>query len=140
VVKLANAQAQFLYAEEVQTESAYRSVEAYFPEDARYVNLARRRLAKLYLRDGDLNAAMAAYTQLANLPETEAQYRAIGLAGQLAVHVRRNELEQAAVKYRELQPVFTELLDDELKSVVERFRRTLEESAAGSPRPFPGAE
>jgi hypothetical protein len=140
VVKLANGQAQFLYAEEIKTESAYRSVELHFPEDARYVNLARRRLAKLYLREGDLDAALTAYTQLANLPETEAQYRAIGLAGQLAVFIRRNEMVKAVAKHRELQPLLPELTDNELKEIADRFARTQEASAAGNPRPFLGAE
>jgi eukaryotic-like serine/threonine-protein kinase len=140
VVKLNSAQAQFLYAEELQTETAYRSVELYFPEDARYVNLARRRLSKIYFRDGNLDAALATFTQLADLPETEAQYRAIGLAGQLAVFLRRNELPRAAAKYRELAPLLRELNDDELKAIVDRFARTQEASAARSSSGPAGAE
>jgi serine/threonine-protein kinase len=140
VVRLGTAQAQFYYAEEVDTESAYLSVEKYFPENARYVNLAQRRLAKLYLRDGELDKAMAAYTRLANLAETEVQYRAIGVAGQLAVFVRRNDLPKAALKWRELGPLMEHLYDPELKSIALQFGATQEASVARPWSGSPGAE
>jgi serine/threonine-protein kinase len=121
--QLESAQAQFLYADSVQTEDAYRSVQRYFPNDARYVNLAKRRLAKLYLHDSDWDAAWILYTELAHLPDTEVQYRAIGLAGQLAVLVKRGDTSRANAKLREVSGFLHELNDPELREIVERFAR-----------------
>jgi serine/threonine-protein kinase len=124
IPQLENARAQFFYADSVlQTEDAYRSVEKYFPEDARYVNLAKRRLARMYLHEGDWDAAWVTYTELANLPDTEVQYRAIGLAGQLAVYLKRGDTVRASAKLREVSGFLHELNDPELRVIVERFAR-----------------
>lgn len=145
VKRLSTGQEQFLYAEWVQTESAYRSVEVYFPDDRRYVNLAKRRLAKMYFRDGDLDAALTSYNELSSLPETEIQYRAIGLAGQLAVFAKKQETARAESKYRELQDL--RLLDElrqtdpELMGYVEAFARSLDSRTSRDLRPVvPSAE
>ncbi len=62
VPRLENAQAQLYNARSVHTDSAYQAVEQYFPEETYHVRLAKRGLAKLYLEDGDLDAALALLT------------------------------------------------------------------------------
>jgi eukaryotic-like serine/threonine-protein kinase len=126
VPKAETVQAQLYNARKVHTVSGYRAVEEYFPEETYYVHLSWRMLAKLHLEEGELDAAMRLYRQLAALPETERHFRAYGLAGQLAVHVRRGETGQAAARYRELQPLLGELRDPELDKVVQDFGRNLD--------------
>jgi serine/threonine-protein kinase len=123
VPKSETAQLQWLYARSVHTESAYRSVEHFFPQEKHYVYLAKRGLAKLYMESGNWDAAMAVFTELANLPDTERNLRAFGLAGQLAVFLRRGQMEQAASKNRELVPFLGELRDPVLLQAVQEFAR-----------------
>jgi len=123
VPKSATAQLQWLYARSVHTASAYRSVEEYFPQDEYYVNLAKRSLAKIYMEDGNWNAALQVFNELANLPETERHFRAFGLAGQLAYYLHKGDMPNAAAKHRELMPLIDEIRDPDLLRAVQDFAR-----------------
>ncbi len=123
IPKSATAQLQWLYARSVHTISAYRSVEQYFPQDEYYVNLSKRSLAKIYMEDGDWEAALRVFNQLANLPETERHFRAFGLAGQLAYLLHRGDQAGAAAKHRELIPLIDEVRDPDLLRAVQDFAR-----------------
>jgi serine/threonine-protein kinase len=123
VPKAESAQVQWLNARLVHTESAYRSVEQYFPHDDHYVNRAKQGLAKFYMEKGDWDSALIAFNELANLPETEKEFRAFGLAGQVTIYVQRGDMRNAAIRHRDLMPILTELRDPELLRAVQDFAR-----------------
>lgn len=140
VQKLESAQAQLFHARWVHTPSAYQAVEKYYPNESYYVHQAWRSLAKLHLQEDQLDSAMTLFRRLAQLPETETHFRAFGLAGQLAVHMRRGEASLAAAKNRELQPILPELHDPDLLEFVREFARNQEARLQRESEPIQSAE
>jgi serine/threonine-protein kinase len=117
-----SARQQYWHALALGTEEAFRSVATFYPPDESatnryYARRAQQQLAAYYLQrgdrgePGDYDRALAIYQALAALEEQESEFRAIGLAGQVIVHDRRDERDQAA-----------DLLDDamNLRNLLER--------------------
>lgn len=136
VEKMKSARAQLAHAIFLNTEKAYESVWTYFPPEQSPENRlemwkAKRRLGELHLRDGDLERALAAFTELADLDEVEEPYHWLGLAGQSIIYGRRQNRAQLA---KTLPQVIDKQqhLDGEMRSEIERLIREYEKPDAGN--------
>jgi serine/threonine-protein kinase len=117
VDRKANAEAQYVYALMVDTEPAWKSVAAYFPNDRLFVLRAQQQLARLYLQDDDFERAMAVFNQFAEQPDVEVQFRAFGLAGQAIVMAMEGRHRESASKLAELWPM-RQSLDGQMKGLI----------------------
>ncbi len=99
-----SAKSQFRFARLLQTESGYRSVQQYFPEDKYYVNMANVELARLYLKPPYSNPdkALQIFQELSSLDETNGQFRATGIAGEAIVYHWRNKFQKSQARLAEL--------------------------------------
>jgi serine/threonine-protein kinase len=130
-----SAREQLYHAIFLNTEQAYQSVWEYFPPEQSPENRleswkAKRRLGELYLRDGDLDRALGAFTDLAELDEGEEPYRTLGLAGQSIVYGRRQNRAQLAKTLPQLYNK-QQHLDDAMRSEIERLIREYEQPGNG---------
>jgi serine/threonine-protein kinase len=117
------AEAQYIYAVFKNTESAWLSVKEHYPPEESPENMYqwRRTLHQLglfYLDRQQWDRAYEAFAELASLPPTEREFRAIGLAGQALVHDQRNEMEPLSEKLTEVWND-RDLLDPELRNRLE---------------------
>jgi serine/threonine-protein kinase len=77
---------QYAYAvERPEDEAAWKAVIDYFPNDGFYTPRAMIDLGLMYLRDQRLNDAQRLFHRLSSYPDTDAPWRAAGLAGEAAV-------------------------------------------------------
>jgi serine/threonine-protein kinase len=136
VAPKATARLQFWHAAGVNTVEAWESVAKYHPPNAnptnRYYSLrAQQHLAYYYLNHNDLDKAWKLYVDLSQL-EDEAEFRAIGIAGQAVVLDRRGELDLAAEKVAEAMADSRSLTSDtvELLHLIEEKRRAANKSGA----------
>ena len=105
---------QYLHAAQIATEEAWESVARYFPPDEGeqnkyYALRAKQRLAEFYLENDQLDRAMSCYGDLVETDYADAQFQAIGLAGQANVLMLRGEQDQAKQKLLALLPLFDQL-------------------------------
>ena len=103
-----SALAQFGYASVAKTEEAYLAVLKYYPEtedstsqQRHYAALARKALICLYLDDARYDLALEHADYLANLPSTEQEHRAFGIAGQAIVYSYLGDSNRAADRLAE---------------------------------------
>jgi serine/threonine protein kinase len=146
VEKKATAQEQFWYAAFQNTEQALMAVEEHFSpvksvQNEYYVMRAKQRLGELYLSTDELTLALQEYSRLADA--ADAEFQAVGLAGQATVFARQDDLTRAAEYLGRVVPLMRELpnssksaifdlLDPDLRG---RLGRILSESRdADSPR------
>jgi hypothetical protein len=74
---------QYLFAVELGTEAAWKSVRHYFPEDKEYTPRADQQLARLYSDSGRYEEALKLFQQFAHSPPLgDPKYKAFGLAGE----------------------------------------------------------
>jgi serine/threonine-protein kinase len=86
VQKYPTAAAQAFYASLVKTIEAWQAVLEFYPQDRYFVNEARRELGMLYLHQASYDKARQQFDELARLRDnTDAEFRAFGLAGQAVV-------------------------------------------------------
>jgi eukaryotic-like serine/threonine-protein kinase len=127
IPKMATASMQYFYAMLDPSEEKLASVELYFPPQEAHVNryyglLARRRLADYFLAREELDKALEAYVELADVAEGgEDGFRAVGLAGQAAVHSRLGRTELAAEKLAQAFPLVSRLDVAELPGLLEQL-------------------
>lgn len=112
-----DAEAQYVYALMVDTEPAWKSVAAYFPNDRLFVLRAQQQLARLYLQDDDYDRAMTVFNEFAEQPDVEVQFRAFGLAGQAIVLALEGKNHESAGKLAELWPM-RQSLDSQMKGLI----------------------
>jgi hypothetical protein len=99
-----DARAQYIYATWIGNERALESVWKLFPPEeseinSYYANLAKERLAEVFL-EGDLpEKALPIYSELAKLQEP--QFHIHGIAGQAICHDRLGDTQLAAEKLAE---------------------------------------
>ena len=109
------------------SEEKLASVEQYFPPQEAHVHryyglLARRRLADHFLAREELDKALDAYIELAEVAEGgEDGFRAVGLAGQAAVYSRLERKELAAEKLAQAFPLVSRLDAAELPGLLEQL-------------------
>ena len=118
------AAAQTLYADLAKTEEAWKAVLEYYPNDPYFAPQARRELAMMYLkRSGAEEEALTQFNYLAALDaDTDAEFRAIGLAGQAIVLSLKKQHEKSAEKLAELMPVLDKL-DPRTRQIVDDVKR-----------------
>ena len=124
--KQANAESQFYEAVISNTESAWKSVEAYFPpeqsaDNEYWCRSAKHHLAGLYVSQDRLDEAYTLYGELASLEPTEREFIAVGLAGQAIIHHLRGEKDAKRTKVASVYPLLDRLRDRDIKSEMERF-------------------
>ena len=73
-----------------------------------FARRAEQRLAELFLNNDEFDRALAAFTKLSELEDTELEFRAFGLVGQAIVHSRLEQVEAV----RQKLVAFTQLLDE----------------------------
>ena len=114
-----DAQAQFYLAMTlVDDDEAWASVERYFPESTRVVQLARSHLAVLYLREHRFDEASALFSGLAALGDADVALHAKGLAGMAVVASLKGDFQEShRMIETELLPI-REKLDREMQELV----------------------
>lgn len=116
---------QWLYASQLGTEEAWRSILEYFPEKSYWVNRAKQQLARIYLREGDNARAMQIFNELATLDETEPDLRAWGMAGKCGVLVMEGKYREAAAVLDQLLPMRERLVDPPMRQMLNYAVRTV---------------
>jgi serine/threonine-protein kinase len=103
---LRTAEQQYRYAMRLDTEESWRIVIEQFPDDERFVRLARKQLANHYLTNDRFGEALRLFEDFERLGESEPEYMAYGLAGQYVVlALQRTEPERAAAKFAQWWPL-----------------------------------
>jgi serine/threonine-protein kinase len=154
IENMGSAQKQYLYAAWIGTERAFRSVAQYYPPDQSeinryYANLAKERLAELYLRESP-ELALLVYDELAALDETEEQFRVRGIAGQAICYARMDDrekvkdrlqwmldprqLERVPIRWT-LDPKVGQHLTFDMRSEIERLIREFRPANGNEPGP-----
>jgi serine/threonine-protein kinase len=103
VENMQSPRAQYMYALLLGTERGWKSVAQYYPPDRDannfyYANLAKERLAELYLREGETALALRLYVELAGLGEAEETFRTRGIAGQAICYARLGDDDKAKAR------------------------------------------
>ncbi len=120
---------QLYQAKLAGTPLAWESVERYFPaqasrENRLAVHLAIQGLARHYvIETGQYELALPLLDRLAKLPESEATFRAFGLAGRTIVLSAQGRQQQAVEAFAQLTP---ELIDRLEPSVRRQLRHRLD--------------
>ena len=105
IEKKNSAQEQFWEASLANKETAelaWKAVEKYFPDSKLWVRRSKQNLADFYLSQNRIDNAYQSYSELANLEETEVEFRMIGIAGQAIVHGLRGEKKELGSKLMEV--------------------------------------
>lgn len=133
VERKSSAEQQYIYAAIVNSEPAWKSVAAYFPDekDRAWRLKAQQDLARLYLRDQDYPRAMAVYSELAAQPDVDVQIRASGLAGEAFVLTMEGKYEESAGKLAELWPLRESLRDPQARAMMMYILRRNQKALAG---------
>lgn len=116
---------QWLYASQLGTEEAWRSILDYYPEKTYWVNRAKQQLARIYLREGENQRALEIFNELATLDETEADLRAWGMAGKCGVLVMEGKYREAAAVLDQLLPIRERLVDPPMRQMLNYAVRTV---------------
>ena len=99
---------QWYFASQINTEAAWQSVIKNWPEKKDFCRRAQQQLALVYLREGDLDAAMKLFTDWARLADEE-ELQAFGLAGQGVVLSLRDQCRESAEVFARFWPVRKDL-------------------------------
>jgi tRNA A-37 threonylcarbamoyl transferase component Bud32 len=116
VLRFDTAADQFLYAQFLNSEAAWKSVPRYFPDDA-YARRARQQLSLLYLRELAFEPALQIFGEFAQVNDAEVQDKAFGLAGQAVVLNRLGKYQDSVDKLVQLWPR-RESLDNDMRTLV----------------------
>jgi hypothetical protein len=97
----------------------------------RYSRLAKRGLAEWYLSEGQLERALALYHELANVEETETQFRLVGLAGEAVVYDLLDQPEEVTKRLPKIltRPDLREMLGNALHEKVRELAAKYGKSA-----------
>jgi serine/threonine-protein kinase len=135
IPKEANVKRQVYRASQIGSEAAWQSVLTYFPEKKYYTLRAEEQLALIYLREGNLDRAMAIFEKLARLSDDEAELRAFGLAGMYGVLSLRGKYDQCDAVLNQLLPVRDKLTSEPIERLlnhaIDRNRSKLAPQTAG---------
>ena len=127
VKRMNTVEEQWFYATLATTnvEQAWRAVWEYFPPEAnatnlRYSRLAKKGLAAYYLETRQYDNALQLYRELANVEETEGQFRTEGLAGEALVYDRLKRPAEVQQRLAQVLPHVNQL-DDVLRAEIEKL-------------------
>jgi serine/threonine-protein kinase len=123
--KHGDIRAQFAMAIIANTEEAWRGIIDQAADGSegnglgQYMRLrAKEKLARLYLDEAKYDLALSEFGDLANLDETEDEFRAIGLAGEAIVYAMRGERDLFFDRFLLVWPLRSELDPDMLDQLV----------------------
>ena len=141
---------QLYHAKMINSEAAWRKVWEYFPAhesaDHRFTeNLAKQGLARYFVwQTGQYDQAVPLLEELANLPESEMEFRAFGIAGLCIVQSAQDEQPAAMETFARLTPAMIDTLDAEtrqlLKQRMANSRNALDAEAKTQLRQLEGPE
>jgi serine/threonine-protein kinase len=127
----ATAKEQYEDAVLNDTPEHWRAVVENFPADTYEVNLAKKELAYLALRQNDFESALYLFDEFANMESAYRDFRAFGLAGQCVVYTLQQRYEEARKKEREVDEELRRRLDDRMRVLfarsAQKTRRELRE-------------
>jgi len=124
---------QFLYASQVGTPEAWQSIIDNFGEKQYWANRAKQQLARIYLRERDLDRALVVFEDLASLDETEVELKAFGLAGKSAVLTMQGKYGDSAAAIGQLWPIRDKLHDHVMLQLLGyTLRKNRSEKGAGT--------
>lgn len=146
IANFSRVQEQYYFAvtSPVQSEEAYRAVWKYFPPDQStdnlyYSRLAKKRLAKLYRDEGQVDKALALYKELAALEKQDDEFAVVGHLGLANIYASQSrpeavqELSAAAAIITRVRADRREdllrTLDDPLR---EQWQRSMQSERSGS--------
>ncbi|MFW5693199.1 MAG: serine/threonine-protein kinase [Thermoguttaceae bacterium] len=130
-----SARAQWFYATTRDTEDAWRAVIEYFPEETHLARRAKQQLARICLLEGRYGEALTIFDELAALGETEAEFRAFGLAGRGSILMLQGKHEASAAVLDQLLPAIDQLRDRQMRQLVgAAVRKNREQLGAQSSR------
>jgi eukaryotic-like serine/threonine-protein kinase len=115
---------QWIYASTVGTPDAWQSVIDYFPDKHYWVYRAKQQLARIYLREGDLDQAMEMFQYLASLDAAEAELKAYGLAGTCAVLTMEGKYQESADAMNQFWPLHEKLRDPAMGQLLQHIVKT----------------
>jgi eukaryotic-like serine/threonine-protein kinase len=137
VKRMETVDSQWFYATMATTnnEQAWRAVWEYFPPEKdltnlRYSRLAKKGLAAYYLENRQYESALELYQELANLEETEGQFRVQGLAGEAIVFDRLSRPSEAQERLARVLPR-REQLDEFLRGEVDQLAKKYNVNGSG---------
>ncbi|MCR4415100.1 MAG: serine/threonine protein kinase [Thermoguttaceae bacterium] len=116
---------QWLYASQLGTEEAWRSVLDYYPDKPYWVNRAKQQLARIYLREGNNPKAMEIFDELATLDDTEVELRAWAMAGKCGLLAMEGKYREAAAILDQLLPIRDKLQDSLMRQMLNYAVRTI---------------
>lgn len=120
IIRQPTALQQYLEASRLGTEEAWQSVIDYTPPNDYLAQRAHQQLARIYLREGHYDRAMAVFQRLAEDSGPDEGLRAFALAGQSFVLTERGLYrESAALLEKQLKPVRRRLRDRLMRDLVE---------------------
>lgn len=114
---------QYLYASQIGTEPAWRSVLEYPGANKYLVQRANQQLARIYLREGNregnYDRAMAVFDEFASANEPDEGLRAFGLAGQCGILTLRGQYRESAAVLDQLWPIRSKLRDAQMQRLID---------------------
>jgi tetratricopeptide (TPR) repeat protein len=146
IANFQRVQEQYYFAvtSPVQSEEAYRAVWQYFPPDQStdnlyYSRLAKKRLAKLYRDEGQVDKALALYKELAALENQDDEFAVVGhlgLANIYASQSRPEAVQELSAAAAVITRVRADRRDDLLRTLDEPLReqwqRSMQSERSGS--------
>lgn len=137
IARFATVQEQYYFAatSPVQSAAAYRAVWEYFPpttdQTRYYANLAKKRLAKLYRDEGEIDKSQAIYQELTKLEKEDAEFGVIGhlgLANIYASQKRPEAVQELSAASRLMTRVRADRRGDLLRTLDEPLREQWQRS------------
>jgi serine/threonine-protein kinase len=110
---------QWMYASQVGTEEAWKSVVNYTPKNEYLVRRAQQQLARLYLREGTHDQAMALFQEFASLGKGDEEFRAFGLAGRCSLLSLQGKYQESSAELDALWPLRSQLRDEQMRQMLE---------------------
>ena len=110
---------QWMYASQVGTEDGWKSVVNYTPKNEYLLRRAQQQLARLYLREGNYDQAMAIFQELASLGNGDEEFRAYGLAGRCSLLSLQGKYQESTAELDELLPIRGQLRDEQMRQMLE---------------------
>ena len=112
------AEAQFDYAQRIDTQAGWQSVFQFYPEDRELALEAKQQLARWYIDQNQFADAQKIFNELAGLGDDDKRWRALGLLGQALMHSVEKKPLLVREKLAELRPLRLELPVREARQLV----------------------
>lgn len=105
ISKQKTVEEQFVYALQLASADAWKSVGEYFPNDPYWTSRANRQLAVTYVEENNINAAERTFTQIVTDSMTGLDSDSLGIAGLAWVRASKGEYDKASATLAEINAV-----------------------------------